>query len=150
MNQPAFNMEFLCALGGVNIECLADTIRAVAEDGSEVMEVALTPRLVASLRKVAEDTFPSDCQRVARALDAMENAGGAWVFVKSPRWWLDAFAENVHIWPKDYKAAITSPSAWVEAFEDYAGSFDYDATALDAFPTEADLEELRVDLYEGD
>lgn len=150
MDQPAFNIEFLSALGGVNIECLADTIRAVAEDDSDVMEVALTPRLVKSLQEVAERTFPNDCQRVALALDAMENAGGEWVAVKSARWWLDAFANDVDVWPADYKAAKESPSAWVQAFKGYAGSFDYDATALDAFPTEADLEELRVDLCEGD
>ena len=66
--------------------------------------------------------------------------------VKTAAWWRNAFAEHVDRFRSDYVGALASRDAWQGAFTAYASSFDYVQSTCDAYPTDSELEALRLEL----
>jgi hypothetical protein len=146
MTKASLRLECLCAFGGVSIECDDGCIRAVSADGALALECVLEGKLLEALRDIEERTFPSDALRVSLALQAMLLNGATWRTVRSPQWWLDAFAEAVEIDLDAYKHSLESTASFGKAFEAYAVSFDAEPTHLDAWPDADALEALRLRL----
>lgn len=145
MHPLQHSTSFPSAHGGTTIDRSDGAIRAIS-DGGKVMGTATSAPLVKVLQSIEEAVFPTDSQAIRLSMDAMTRAGGRWTMVKTAAWWRNAFAEHVDRFRSDYVGALASRDAWQSAFTAYASSFDYVQSTCDAYPTDSELEALRLEL----